>query len=585
MRSRSLEGIDRYLPVLVYVVILWSFGQLIVELSHPGVPATHDVAAHYTYTYLFDRALLQGQFPVRWVEWVRDGHGQPLFSFYQPGLYYLTQLVHVVVPSLSRSLMLTVLLAWGAGSFFTFAWLRPFGTLPASVAAIVFAFSPYLVLDVFVRGAYPEFAAIACAPGVLWSLDRSLADDRIHVRLVLSLLLAVMALCHLPSLLIFSPIFTGYALYTILSRSRPTPPRRVIATAAAALLALGMSAFYVLPALAEIDYIWMRKMTTGYYDFHQHFVAPRQWFDYRWGYGGSVPGSDDQMSFQVGRLQWLLIGAALVAAAKDVRRAGLILFWLAAIALTLFLMTGAAAGVWEHMPGLAFVQFPWRLLMAIATASSALVALLLARLRSARLQAIAGLVIVVAAVMPMYDRLQPKGYHPPTILQIDFRGWRGTDPTQSAAALESGYHPASVRRPPVATTGRWTTTQGQGRVSARAERDDRLTLDVDTAGGVLVTINTPYFPGWILSLDGREIPASVDTESGFMQATIPAGRHTLDARLTDTPIRRWSNIVSAGSLSVFAILLMVSVRRPATVASSANANVAAGAHRLPELPD
>jgi hypothetical protein len=74
----------------------------------------------------------------------------------------------------------------------------------------------------------------------------------------------------------------------------------------------------------------------------------------------------------------------------------------------------------------------------------------------------------------------------------------------------------------------------------------------------------------------------VDTESGFMQATIPAGRHTLDARLTDTPIRRWSNIVSAGSLSVFAILLMLSVRRPATVASSATANVAAGAHRLPE---
>lgn len=556
---RSPEGVDRYLSVLLYVVILWSFGQLIVELSHPGVPATHDVAAHFTYTHLFDRALLQGQFPVRWVEWVRDGHGQPLFSFYQPGFYYLTQLVHVVVPSLSRSLMLTVLLAWCAGSLFTFAWLRPFGALPASVAAIVFACSPYLVLDVFVRGAYPEFAAIACAPGVLWNLDRSLATDRMRYRLALALLLALMALCHLPSLLIFSAIFAGYALYTILSR--PTPPRRVIATAATGLLALGLSAFYVLPALAEIEYIRIREMTAGYYDFHQHFVSPRQWFDYRWGFGGSVPGPDDQMSFQIGRVQWLVIGVALVMVVivRDLRRTGLILFWLAAIALTLFLMTEASVGVWERVPALAFLQFPWRLLMAIAMASSALVALLLARLRGARLQAIAGLAIVIAHVMPMYEHLKPSGYHDTTRLRIDRRGWRGMDPAQSAAFIEPGYNPVSARRLPVEPAGRWTLTHGEGRIGARDVRDDRLTLDVATADGVRLTINTPYFPGWTLALDGRAIPAVVQPDSGFMEATVPAGRHTLDARLTDTPIRRWSNMISAGSLSLFAILLMLSI--------------------------
>ncbi len=106
---------DRSLRGLIYVVIVVSFGLLVVAMSHPGVPATHDSAAHFTYAYLFDRAIAQGQFPVRWIEWVRDGHGQPLFSFYQPGLYYLTQITHVVVPSLSRSLSVTVLIAWCLG--------------------------------------------------------------------------------------------------------------------------------------------------------------------------------------------------------------------------------------------------------------------------------------------------------------------------------------------------------------------------------------------------------------------------------------------------------------------------------------
>ncbi len=67
-----------------------------------------------------------------------------------------------------------------------------------------------------------------------------------------------------------------------------------------------------------------------------------------------------------------------------------------------------------------------------------------------------------------------------------------------------------------------------------------------------LTINTPYFPGWTIALDGRTIPAAVQSESGFMQVTIPAGRHRVDARLTDTSIRRLANILSAFSLAILA---------------------------------
>jgi hypothetical protein len=586
---RSPEVIDRYLRGLVYVVIVLSFSQLVVAMSHRGVPATHDSGAHFTYTYLFDRAMAQRQFPVRWIEWVRDGHGQPLFSFYQPGLYYLTQITHLVVPSLSRSLIFTVLVAWCLGSWFTFAWLRPLGNIPAAVAAIAFAFSPYLVLDVFVRGAYPEFVAIACAPGVLWSLDRSLTRDRGRDRLMLALLLAVMAVCHLPSLLIFSPIFAACAAYTLYAplshHATPRSPRRAIATAAAGALALGLSAFYVLPALAEIDSVRIREMTRAYYDFHQHFVSPAQWFDYRWGFGASVPGPDDQMSFQIGHVQWLTIGVALLVVAADVRarlarraraaapqsgsadatsptatsptprRTGLILLWLGVVAVTLFLMTDASVGVWEHVPALAFLQFPWRLLMAIAVAASALVALLLARVRDSRLQAIAGLAVVLAHVMLMYQHLKPTGYHRGP-LAIDRSGWRAQSPAQSAAYIENGYYPISVRELPEETTGRWTVTRGEGRVGARVVRDAELTLDVDTQDSLQLTINTPYFPGWTIALDGRTIPAAVQPESGFMQVAIPPGRHRLDARLTDTAIRRLANIISAGSLAIFTTWLI-----------------------------
>jgi hypothetical protein len=569
--------LDRYLRGLIYLVIVVSFGLLVVAMSRPGVPATHDSAAHFTYAYLFDRAIAQGQFPVRWIEWVRDGHGQPLFSFYQPGLYYLTQITHVVVPSLSRSLIVTVLIAWCLGAWFTFAWLRPLGGVPAAVAAVVFAFSPYLVLDVFVRGAYPEFVAVSCAPGVLWSLDRSLTRERWRDRLALALLLAVMAICHLPSLLIFSPIFAAFACFTLYaSVPREAMARRAIAAVASGVLALGLSAFYVLPALAELHQVRMREMTTAYYDFHHHFVAPAQWFDYRWGFGGSVPGPDDQMSFQIGRVQWLMIGAAVLAIAADAisarpRRTGLMGLWIGVVAVTLFLMTDAAAGVWEHVPALTFLQFPWRLLMAIAVAASALAALLLARVRDARVQALAGLAIVVVHVMLVYQHLQPASYHHGP-LAVDRRGWRAESPAQSAAYIEHGYFPISMRRLPEDTPGRWTVTRGEGRVGASLVHDAELTLEVEARDVLQLTINTPYFPGWTIALDGRTIPAAVQPESGFMQVTIPAGRHRVDARLTDTSIRRLANILSAFSLAILAAFTAWSIaarfRRGLLTASS-----------------
>jgi hypothetical protein len=331
------------------------------------------------------------------------------------------------------------------------------------------------------------------------------------------------------------------------------------------------------PAIAEIGHVKMREMTTAYFDFHQHFVSPGQWFDSRWGFGGSVRGPNDQMSFQIGPVQWLAIGAALLAIAVDARtrlarakedagpapsanenprRTGLIVLWLAIVAAMLFLMTSASVGVWERVPALAYLQFPWRLLMAIAVAASALVALLLSRVRSTRLQAIAGLAIVLAHVMLVDEHLRPSGYFHGTALAIDQRGWHDADPAKSSAFIESGYHPIGVRQLPGGIIGRWTVTRGEGLVRAHTVRDDELTLEVETPEGLRLTINTPYFPGWTIAVDGREVAAAVHPESGFMQVTIPAGRHTLDARLVDTEIRHWANLLSAGSLALFAIWMM-----------------------------
>jgi hypothetical protein len=158
--------------------------------------------------------------------------------------------------------------------------------------------------------------------------------------------------------------------------------------------------------------------------------------------------------------------------------------------------------------------------------------------------------------------LKPAAYHEGVALAIDRGGWRYADPAQSAAFIETGYHPIAMRRLPEDTIGRWTVTHGEGVIRARTVRDDELTLDVDAREDMRLTINTPYFPGWTIALDGRDIAATVHVhpESGFMQAAIPAGRHTLAARFVDTPIRRSANIISLASIGSAALYAIWSMR-------------------------
>jgi len=103
----------------------------------PGFPAGHDTPAHLTYAHLFDRAIRQGQFPVRWTEWARGGQGQPLFNFYQPGLYYIVTGVRAATGlSLSRALKLSVVLLWWIGGLLLFLLLSQFGRWPAALGAV-----------------------------------------------------------------------------------------------------------------------------------------------------------------------------------------------------------------------------------------------------------------------------------------------------------------------------------------------------------------------------------------------------------------------------------------------------------------
>ena len=520
---------------------------LSLTLLGRGLPAGHDTIAHLTYSFLFDRALEQGQFPVRWIESVAHGQGQPLFNFYQPGLYYLVALVQLVIPSLSVSLMLTVVALWWIGTTFVFLLARPWGVIPAALAAVVYAFSPYLILDVFVRSAFPEFAAIAFAPGVLYGIDRLLRAPDARRLAIVAVLGAVILVCHLPTALIFSPVFALYAAY--LTVSGQASPRALWWVAAGAVLAAGSAAFYIVPAMTELHLINEATLTGGSFDYRQHFVWPSQWVRADWGYGASVEGTDDGMSFQIGTLQVIALvlsagylGMVAVRRRDADARAAAVLCWLTSGCLALFLMTPWAEPIWRAVPVLAFVQYPWRYLMLVPVSAAMLTALLLSTVGRRGIQAAILLAAVVLQVQLTHTYLKPGGYLPPRPIQ-----------GHGQAFVERAYFPRGVADVPEPVASRWTLPDDDGSVTPISVKDHEVILRAELQRQANRVIRSFPFPGWQVWIDGRSAPISTDP-LGYMQVTVPAGVHRIHAQFTTTPPRSLGNAASLFSLGACLVL-------------------------------
>jgi hypothetical protein len=520
---------------------------LLFPFLEPGYRDGHDMSAHVTYAYLFDEAIRQGQFPVRWIEGPASGYSQPLFNFYQVGLYYLVEVVHLVVPRLSRSLTLTLGLLWWTGGGFMFLWLKRFGLLPAALGALMFALSPYLVQDIFVRAAYPEFAAICFAPGVMWSVDRLMTTGRPLFLPISASLLGLMIICHLPAALIASPLLVANVLFLCVTKQAKWAS--VGKVAAAGVGALGLSAFYVLPALIELKYINTLALTTSNADYHNHFVLAKQ-------LDGFALGLPDQLSFQLGVSQWIVVVlGSLVLLGALIRRRRLqprefgILVWLGAIGLALFMTNVSSLRVWETLRFLSFIQFPWRFFLLISIAAAALGAFLLASIRHARVQAVVVLV-AVGLHLPLYFNYQrPERLFPRDGLNIDDPAWRQTDQARRLAFYQSGYDPAGITQKPRAQIERSTIAEGKGTLRTIHERDDALTVEAQSDAGMRLSINSHYFPGWAVRRDGRAATLAVTPGYGFMLIDVPAGLHLIDARFGNTSVRTYANAITLISVA------------------------------------
>jgi hypothetical protein len=256
-------------------------------------------------------------------------------------------------------------------------------------------------------------------------------------------------------------------------------------------------------------------------------------------------------------VQWTVIGAAIAALCWPPSRKRLtglhtaLSGWLVVTAAALFMMTRASVRIWELVQPLAFLQFPWRLLMLPTIACGVVAALLLTAVRNRTTQAL----IVTCAVAFQWhvtkDYLSTAWNRPRMPIDLEDPNWMSTAAGRPWVFRERSYDPISVTQEPKPTSERWTIVEGRGDVNAVSSSDTSVALTIRVHDPVRLIINSPFFPGWRVAMDGEIVPPAIRPGSGYMQIRVPSGEHQVVASFGRTHVRASAEAITLVSAAIW----------------------------------
>lgn len=408
-----------------------------------------------------------------------------------------------------------------------------------------------------------------------------------------SLAYAALILSHNISALIFSPFLLLYILLCWLQLSREpksdfglqTPNYRLPITVyglpitAALLLAFALSAWFFVPALAEKGLAQLGPVTEGYFHFGNHFLGMADqplwqnsfFFDY---------GVNGRAAFRMGLVQTvaILAGVILLILPKNPRLSAFIrvpltpdrrLFILLTLLISTLMLLPLSRPLWAHVPLLSFTQFPWRFLSVQAFAGAfAVGALAFVPWRQviAPLTAVLLIIAALGSLRPDYLPLSDADITPERLAQYEwFSGNIGT--TISAEYLPTTVQPRMVTSGWLNDGQRWPVRALVGELTAvtlHSAQTNRQTWQVDTAVPSTLLFPTMHWPGWRAWVDGEAAAIRPSPGSGLIMLDVPAGTHTIELRLTRTPVRLAAELVSLVAALIVLWLYLRSILRIAS---------------------
>jgi hypothetical protein len=205
---------------------------------------------------------------------------------------------------------------------------------------------------------------------------------------------------------------------------------------------------------------------------------------------------------------------------------------------------------WEQVPLLQNVNLPWRLLGPVAVCVAMLAASLGKLLASTPRWRVLGLTAAMALlIVPNLSHLHPK-----TLVDVDLSFWtpqqlslRGFETTTMAEVT-----PRWITGLPPYTPVAATVLSGDAQIDRPHRSPFSWSSLVHARATSTIEMQTAWFPGWEVRVDGQRVPAGPGTPSGLITFQVPPGGHMVSVDYGRTDVEK-----AAVSVSILALLAAI----------------------------
>jgi len=516
-----------------HIILLLMLTFLAVKpLIHQGLPPTHDGEYHIIRFYEFDKALRDGDWYPRWAYDLNNGYGIPLFNYVYPLPNYVASLLYTFGIGFIDGFKMSLLLATVVGVLFFYFWTKLFfDKIAAVTAAIFYAFSPYRFVDIYVRGSVGEVWALAFFPAFLWAVTLLMQKRKIPYVVLAAIFFALTIFSHNIVGLMFA-VF-GF-IYTMFLFFICTPTKKMLlASLSVFILGVCLSAIFWLPALGETSFVKNLQL----YNVDDHFPEIYQLLIPSWGTGFSGKDLGNQMSFQIGTANLLAVCAAFFLflrswKARD-KNKNVLIFFVMSLITVVCLMLNITRPIWHFVPLLNYFQFPWRFLSLVILICSFIAGAVISMINGKKRKVSVSIIFIFLAVTLSLSYTQPAYYHQ----RSDAHYLTRENFIHGTNSQGDMFNTIWIAQKPPLKKSKVEIVQGKGIVVVHNSKTSLLTFSVMSDEVSQIVVNTAYFPGWEVYIDGEKILVQ-KTRIGSITFPVSKGEHSVVVHFNDTMIRR-----------------------------------------------
>ncbi len=506
-----------FILLVIAVLSIWPFFSKGFYQSHDG----EWMIIRFT---AFHQTLRAGNFPVRFVDRLNNSYGYPVINFLYPLPFYLSEIPKIsgfgFVDSVKIIFAFSTLIS--AAAMF---WALSIGFSPTAslTGAIIYLFIPYRFVDLYVRGSIGENLAFSVLPLILGSIFQISKGKKIYFPL-LAIFIGLLITSHNVIAAIFLPIFIVLSFLLIMHDRA-----KLLISYALGILS---AAFFWFPALYDLKYVKLSQINVS--NVNDHLVSFSRLIIPSWGYG-SRPVGHLGFSPQIGIVAVAVLLTALYIQIISKKKNVSINFFLVITTACIFLLTTWSKIIWNTIPAISVIQFPWRLLSVIVFISSFCAAFVIDS--NKRNKTLLATLLISASVISTIVYTKPSGF-------VN-RGEGYYTTNEGSTTVLDEYLPLWVQENPKGHPNQKIEVEnGKSTLTQVAIKPNNYKFTLNASEETKIKVNTIFFPGWKVFANGNPIKIDYKNPEGLIKFKLPKGNYDVIIRYTKTLPHLVSEIVS-----------------------------------------